>query len=164
MGINWSLPALSFILYVTRAMLKLTDILEGTGGQVEPFAETRPPMEFRDVVIDSRQATSGSLFVALKGERVDGHDYVIDAIGHGALGAMVRADWPRPEAWPSELPLIRVDDPLAALQRLAAWWRARYNVQVVGITGSVGKTTTKEVVASVLSRSFNTLKSEGNFN
>src|SRR5207249_6501031 len=121
-------------------------------------------LSFSDVEIDSRKDLTGALFVALKGERMDGHDFVFDAAGHGALGALVRADWQAPEALAPSIPLIRVDDPQTALQRLAAWWRARHDVQVIGITGSVGKTTTKEVLASVLSRSFDTLKSEGNYN
>jgi UDP-N-acetylmuramoyl-tripeptide--D-alanyl-D-alanine ligase len=143
-------------------MFTLEDILEGTGGRLdaEPLHD-----RFSTIVIDSRQATRGALFFALNGERVDGHDYVGNAIGNGAIGAVVREDWPTPDWWPPESPLIRVDDPLSALQRLAAWWRARHDgVQVVGITGSIGKTTTKEVVAGVLSRRFNTLKSEGNLN
>ena len=146
----------------------LEEILEGTGGYVDPNFNPLPamlPFRFGPIVIDSRQAQSGTLFFALKGERVDGHDYIPNAIGHGAIGAVVREIWPTPDWWPPELALIRVDDPLSALQRLAAWWRARHEgVQVVGITGSIGKTTTKEVVAGVLSRCYNTLKSEGNLN
>src|SRR5918912_2543233 len=63
-----------------------------------------------------------------------------------------------------DIALVRVEDPLSALQRFSAWWRARHDVQVIGITGSVGKTSTKEVTASVLARRFQTLKNEGNLN
>ncbi len=145
-------------------MFTLEDILEGTGGHLDPSAKNPDTTRFENLVIDSRQATSGSLFVALDGEQADGHDFVVDAFKLGAKSALVRANWPSPDSLSTKLPLIRVDDPLTALQRLAAWWRVRHDVQVIGITGSVGKTTTKEVVASVLSRSFDTLKSEGNFN
>src|SRR5204862_232113 len=103
-------------------------------------------------------------FVALRGERSDGHDFVPDAATQGGAGALVRSDWQTPSTLPPTMALIRVDDPLAALQRLAAWWRARHDVQVIGVTGSVGKTSTKEVTAAVLSRRFQTLKSEGNLN
>src|SRR6476646_5183815 len=159
------------------AMFTLEDLLEGTGGTLDEasaaLAERR--LTFDRVAIDSRKALDGALFVALRGERSDGHDYVFDAAGHGARGALVRYEWQAPEALSSLLSpqssvlnphfaLVRVEDPLAALQRFAAWWRARHDVQVIGITGSVGKTSTKEVTASVLSRRFNTLKSEGNLN
>ena len=147
-------------------MFTLQDILTGTGGELDPVSGA-PDISgpgFNGVAIDSRKSIPGALFVALMGEHVDGHSFVLDAAGHGARGAIVRRDWQAPAALPSSVVLIRVDDPLAALQRLAAWWRARHKVQVIGITGSIGKTTTKEVVASVLSRRFNTLKSEGNLN
>jgi UDP-N-acetylmuramoyl-tripeptide--D-alanyl-D-alanine ligase len=143
-------------------MFTLEDILAGTGGRLH---HPQPLFErFESVVIDSRQAKPGSLFFALVGEWVDGHDYVLNAIENGATGAVVREDWLVPDRWPPGKPLIRVDDPLSALQRLAAWWRAISDVQVVGITGSIGKTSTKEVVAAVLSTRFSTLKSEGNLN
>jgi UDP-N-acetylmuramoyl-tripeptide--D-alanyl-D-alanine ligase len=119
---------------------------------------------FPDVAIDSRAQLNGSLFVALPGERVDGHSFVVDAAGHGARGALVREDWEPPASLPHDMALIRVEDTLAALQRLAAWWRARHDVRVVGVTGSVGKTSTKEVIASILKRRRATLKTEGNLN
>jgi UDP-N-acetylmuramoyl-tripeptide--D-alanyl-D-alanine ligase len=147
-------------------MYSLEDILEGTGGRLDEAsgALAMTGLDFSGVAIDSRGSLAGALFVALKGERVDGHGFVLDAAGHGARGALVRDDWQPPSALPSDVALIRVDDPLVALQRLAAWWRSRHDVQVVGVTGSVGKTSTKEVLASVLSRRFETLKSEGNLN
>jgi UDP-N-acetylmuramoyl-tripeptide--D-alanyl-D-alanine ligase len=119
---------------------------------------------FTRVAIDSRADLQGALFVALAGERVDGHEFVLDAVGHGARGAVVRRGWVAPSSVPAGVALIRVEDPLAALQSMARWWRARNDAQVVAITGSIGKTSTKEVVASVLSRRYNTLKSEGNLN
>lgn len=152
--------------FTTQAMFTLQDILEGTGGAVDPSAGAlaMTGLGFTCVAIDSRASLSGALFVALMGEHVDGHNFVLDAVGHGALGALVRHDWEPPVALPSGTALIRVGDPLAALQRLAAWWRSRHDIQLIAITGSVGKTSTKEVTASVLSRAFPTLKSEGNLN
>ena len=147
-------------------MFTLADILEGTRGHLDEAtgALAMTGLGFSDVVIDSRGTLAGALFVALMGEHVDGHNFVLDAVGHGARGALVRNDWWPPQSLPSGVALIRVDDPLAALQKLAAWWRARHDVQVIGVTGSIGKTSTKEVVAAVLSSRFNTLKSMGNLN
>ncbi|HEX9989602.1 MAG TPA: UDP-N-acetylmuramoyl-tripeptide--D-alanyl-D-alanine ligase [Chloroflexia bacterium] len=147
-------------------MFSLDDILRGTQGRLDDAtrALSMTGLGFSEVVTDSRGALAGALFVALPGERVDGHSFVVDAAGHGARGAIVREDWVAPEALPAGVALVRVGDPLAALQRLAKWWRARHNVQVIGITGSVGKTSTKEVTASVLANRFPTLKSSGNLN
>ena len=137
-----------------------------------------PPVEFSRAVIDSRLAEPDSLFIALKGEKLDGHDFVGDAFARGAIAALVerkpsvececldlRAG---PVSWPEHrigLPVcIIADSSLGALQEAAAYWRRQYDVRVVGVTGSVGKTTTKELIASVLSKGFSTLKSYGNYN
>ena len=125
-------------------------------------------------VVDSRQAIPGSVFVAFRGESVDGHDYVADAFGRGAVAALVQHpvdDWPvidarsaavgTPIATPA---LILVDDTMSALQQVARRWRARFNTRLIAITGSVGKTSTKELTAAVLSQRYRTLKSEGNQN
>lgn len=147
-------------------MFTLEDILQGTGGRLDeaPGAHPVSDLGFTEVVTDSRGSLAGALFVPLPGEHVDGHSFVLDAVGHGARGALVSSNWQPPDALPSGVALIRVDDPLSAMQRLAAWWRARHAVQVIGVTGSVGKTSTKEVLASVLSRRYKTLKSAGNLN
>lgn len=147
-------------------MFTLEDILHGTGGHLDEAtgALAMSGLGFGEIAIDSRAALSGALFVALQGEHVDGHEFVLDAVGHGARGAIVRDNWTATETLPSGVALIRVDDPLKALQRLAKWWRGRHQAQVIGITGSVGKTSTKEVLASVLSTRYNTLKSQGNLN
>ncbi|MDQ3930076.1 MAG: UDP-N-acetylmuramoyl-tripeptide--D-alanyl-D-alanine ligase [Chloroflexota bacterium] len=147
-------------------MFTLEDILQGTQGRLDDAsgALAMAGTGFTRVVIDSRGALAGALFVALKGEHVDGHSFALDAAGHGALGAIVRDDWQPPAALPPGFALVRVGDPLIALQRLSAWWRDRHQVQVIGVTGSVGKTSTKEVLASVLSSRFPTLKSQGNLN
>jgi len=147
-------------------MFTLEDILEGTRGRLDDpdgtLAATDP--RFISVVIDSRKCQGGALFVALMGERVDGHSFVLDAVGHGARGALVREHWQAPAALPAQAVLIRVPDPLTALQSLAAWWRSHMDVQVIAITGSVGKTSTKEVTGSVLSTRYETLVTEGNLN
>ncbi len=127
-------------------------------------------------VVDSREAGPGSVFVAFSGERADGHAFVADAFARGAIAALVErspgGDWPvvdtRVAAPPhpfAALPLvIQVNDTLRALQTVAAAWRARLDTRVIGITGSVGKTSTKELTAAVLARRYRTLKSVGNQN
>ncbi len=148
-------------------MFTLQDILAATNGRLytSPSAPDLTGLDFACVVTDSRATISGALFVALGGEHVDGHGFVLDAVGHGARGALIDMEWQPPESLPSDMVLIRVPDPLAAMQRLAAWWRDKHsNVQVIGVTGSVGKTSTKEVLAAVLSRRFKTLKNIGNLN
>jgi UDP-N-acetylmuramoyl-tripeptide--D-alanyl-D-alanine ligase len=133
-------------------------------------------------VVDSRLAQAGSLFVALRGERADGHDYVNDALQAGAVGAIVQrvpegvgdrvgvvdttaGRWQAlsADSLPSAV-LFLVPDSLGGLQRLAAAWRARFSPRVIAITGSVGKTSTKEMVASVLGQGYRVLKSTGNLN
>jgi UDP-N-acetylmuramoyl-tripeptide--D-alanyl-D-alanine ligase len=112
--------------------------------------------------IDSRTIEAGQLFFAVKGDRFDGHDFVEQALQKGAVAAVVRQDsLPR---YTNKDQLLAVDDTLFALQRLALAVRRLWGKPVVGVTGSAGKTTTKEAIAHVLSKRFRVLKSEGNFN
>ena len=115
---------------------------------------------FERGAIDSREVQPGDLFFALQGDRQDGHEFVSQAIGAGASGAVVE----RPLNAPDGASVFHVSDSLHALQELAAWWRRRHGLQVIAVTGSVGKTTCKELIASVLSARFPTLKSEANLN
>ena len=140
-----------------------------------------------DSVIDSRAASRGSLFVALRGERTDGHLYVYSAFEAGAVAALAEegaldlapgtlavtpegqlvtaGSGPVPSGAELRPPLVLLTrDSLAALQRLAAAWRASLPVETIGITGSIGKSTTKETVANVLETRYVTLRSEGNLN
>ncbi|SHG94554.1 UDP-N-acetylmuramoyl-tripeptide--D-alanyl-D-alanine ligase [Thermosyntropha lipolytica DSM 11003] len=114
------------------------------------------------VSTDSRDIGNECLFIALRGERFDGHDFVLEAFAKGAYAAVVDRDVP------GEIPagkvVIKVADTLKALQMLAKSYRERFKIPVIAVTGSVGKTTTKEIIASLLARRFNTLKTEGNFN
>jgi UDP-N-acetylmuramoyl-tripeptide--D-alanyl-D-alanine ligase len=115
------------------------------------------------VCTDSRQIQPGDLFVALSGENFDGHRFVADVLQKGAIGAIVSPERLAGQRFASGA-LLEVPDPLLALGRLAAWHRNRFRVRMVAVTGSVGKTTTKDLVASVLSRQWNTLKNPGNLN
>jgi UDP-N-acetylmuramoyl-tripeptide--D-alanyl-D-alanine ligase len=109
--------------------------------------------------IDSRSLQTGDLFFALKGPNHDGHQYVEQVLHAGAAGAVVE------KAFPGEDPrLLKVDDTLAALQQTASWARSQYKGTVIGVTGSAGKTSTKDVIAALLSTSFETGKTVGNFN
>ena len=115
--------------------------------------------EITGVAIDSRKAAPGFLFVPLKGARVDGHTFIPQVMEQGALATLTEED-------PSSLtcPCIHVESCEKALRDIAAFYRMQLDIKVVGITGSVGKTSTKEPNASVLSRKYNVLKTEGNFN
>jgi UDP-N-acetylmuramoyl-tripeptide--D-alanyl-D-alanine ligase len=130
----------------------MRDLLVAGSGPVEGT--------FDRASIDSRDVQKSDLFFAFAGERQDGHDFVANAINDGACGAVIE----RPLDAPESAALFHVTDSLQALQRLAAWWRLRHEIGVIAVTGSVGKTTCKELIASVLSRRYRTLKSEGNYN
>src|SRR5271154_5330591 len=112
--------------------------------------------------IDSRTIGPGQLFFAVKGERLDGHDYVASALEKGAIAAVVRKD--QLHRYASHAQLLAVEDTLVALQTLATAVRKLWGKPLVGVTGSAGKTTTKEAIAHVLATRFRVLKSEGNFN
>src|SRR5580693_3561183 len=112
--------------------------------------------------IDSRTVGPGELFFAVKGERLDGHDFVESALEKGAVAAVVRKD--QLGRYPGETRLLAVEDTLVALQTLATAVRKLWGKPLVAVTGSAGKTTTKEAIAHVLSARFRVLKSEGNFN
>ena len=155
-------------------MLTLGHVVEALSGHPEPSLTT----EFTYAVIDSRQVEPGALFIALPGEHVDGHDYVADALEHGAAAVLVerdvdveadvidfRQDVREQFSTAISTPVVlRVEDSLLGLQRTAAFWRGKLSLRVVGITGSVGKSTTKELTAEVLSRRFKTVKNPGNLN
>ena len=111
------------------------------------------------IVIDSRMVQEGYVFVAIRGERSDGHDFIDKAFADGALGLICER---RPEA--PKGPYILVESTLQALKDLAAFYLRQMDITVVGITGSVGKTSTKEMIASVLSQKYHVHKTEGNQN
>jgi UDP-N-acetylmuramoyl-tripeptide--D-alanyl-D-alanine ligase len=136
--------------------LTLDEMLKATGG--ETLCVDR--REFTGLSIDSRTIKKGELFVALKGDNFDGHDFLKDALKAGA-GAVVNI--PTPEK-PQDKTLIYVKNTLAALQDIARHMRLRMNVPVIGVTGTNGKTTTKELLASILGKSHRVLKTQGNMN
>lgn len=120
------------------------------------------------LAVDSREVTPGSVFVAIAGERVDGHDFALAAMSSGARAVIVSAGREVTgiveQARTRGIAVIRVEDPIDAIGRLASWHRARLNCQVVGITGSTGKTTTKDLLTHVLRSSFRVVATSGNRN
>ncbi len=112
------------------------------------------------VLSDSRAVSAGCLFAAFRGERADGHKFMADCIARGAACCLSERE---PEN-DNELPCIVVESTLTAMGALAGWYRKRFDIPVIGITGSVGKTTTKEMIAAVLSAKYRTHKTEKNFN
>jgi UDP-N-acetylmuramoyl-tripeptide--D-alanyl-D-alanine ligase len=159
---------------VTTTGLTLADVIEALTG-VRPEGTLSA---IRATTIDSRLSSPGSLFVALPGEHVDGHNYVGDAFHHGAGVALVQRDlsaffpqidlrsgrWPGSATIPGISFCLLVEDSLKALQQVARFWRRKLNLRVIGVTGSVGKSTTKELVYEVLAQRYHTLKNSGNLN
>ncbi len=115
--------------------------------------------EASGVVIDSRKIEKGFVFIATRGERVDGHSFIDSAFEKGAIGVVCEKAPANPKG-----AYILVKDSFQALKDIAEFYRRQLDIKVVGITGSVGKTSTKEFIAGVLAKGFNTLKTEGNFN
>ncbi len=120
-------------------------------------------LECISVTFDSRQVTEGSFFVALVGENTDGNNYIEQALTAGATFCLI-SDIPQNEHYKQEEKCIMVDDTLKAFQQLAAFHRSQFQIPVIAIGGSNGKTTTKELVASVLSKKYHVSKTEGSFN
>ncbi len=132
-------------------------------GAVPPSLEIVEPK----VVIDSREITDGGIFIALKGERTDGHSYIRTVFDNGASWSMVSREWYKAEGFPKPPPgkgFLVTTDPVAGLQRLSTMYRSTFSVPVVAIGGSNGKTTTKEMVAAVLGTGYNVTVSQGNRN
>lgn len=137
----------------------IADALRATGGKY--FGdEAALKNEIRFATSDSRTAGEGALFVAYRGARVDGHDFMADCLSRGAACCLSERE-PKGEG---ETPCIAVDSTLSGVARLAAWYRGLFEIPVVGITGSVGKTTAKEMIWAVLNRRLRTHKNRMNFN
>ncbi|MDO9088113.1 MAG: UDP-N-acetylmuramoyl-tripeptide--D-alanyl-D-alanine ligase [Anaerolineaceae bacterium] len=154
-------------------MLTLADIFEA-------ITNTRPtaPQIISEAAVDSRQVIPAGLFIALQGEQQNGHQYVNEAFKRGAQAVLIEKDIEthapivdvQNGTFPSDMPsfdqpiAIKVGNTLETLQKIAAFWRKKLNIRVIGITGSVGKSTTKELVAEVLSQKYRTVKNIGNLN
>ncbi|MGD0829930.1 MAG: UDP-N-acetylmuramoyl-tripeptide--D-alanyl-D-alanine ligase [Terracidiphilus sp.] len=147
--------------------LTLAEAAIGAGAVLEApaSAANAGALMARGYSIDSRTVGAGELFFAVRGERLDGHDFVAAAIARGAVAAVVsRARVATLPDAALAVPLLITEDPLIALQALATHVRRRWGKRVVAVTGSAGKTTTKEAIAAALGAKFKVLKSQGNFN
>ncbi len=138
--------------------ITLKEVAEATGGELGGGDGT---LEISGVSTDSRTLQPAELFVALSGERFDGHDFVPKAFARGAAAAVVERELPELSA---DQPLVIVEDALCAYGQLAGWYRSQFDVTVVAVTGSVGKTTTKNMIGSILARHGPTLVAPGNLN
>ena len=118
-----------------------------------------PQAQAVGVTTDSRKAEPGYLFIALRGERTDGHRFIEDVLKKGALGAVCERLPEHPAG-----PCILVEDCFTALRQIGEFYRQQLDVRLVGITGSVGKTSTKEFVASVLAQKYKVHRTKGNYN
>ncbi len=159
-------------------MLTLADALEAITRNTIRIASATAVIT--EAAVDSRLVIPGSLFVAIPGEQVDGHDFIEEAFKRGASFALIQKDVPASfqtldlrgaQSVPADTPIdleshlcLRVDNTVSALQQIARFWRRKLNLRVVGITGSVGKSTTKEMIAEVLGTRYRTLRSPGNLN
>jgi UDP-N-acetylmuramoyl-tripeptide--D-alanyl-D-alanine ligase len=156
-------------------MLNILDVFEALLG----FRPDLPDRVISEAAIDSRQVIPGALFVALPGERVDGHDFIAEAFRQKAGFALVQKDVSanfsqidlregfKPGSiskFPESPFCIRVEDTLTSLQKIARFWREKQDIRIIAITGSVGKSTTKELITDVLNQRYTTLKSKGNLN
>jgi UDP-N-acetylmuramoyl-tripeptide--D-alanyl-D-alanine ligase len=122
--------------------------------------------EAAGITTDTRSLKAGDAFLALRGDRFDGHEFVDQAVAKGAIAAIVdeRFSLAEGHAKHARLPLLQVADTLEAYQAIAHWWRNQFTVPVIAVTGSVGKTTTKELIAAVLSLQGTVLKTQANYN
>ena len=155
-------------------MLTLADALEA----ITSIRIANANAVITEAAIDSRQVIPASLFVAIPGEKMDGHDFIADAFKRGASFALTQTEMPDSfrtldlrNGLSAESPLdlstplcLRVDNTVSALQQIARFWRRKLDLRVVGITGSVGKSTTKEMIAEVLGTRYHTLRNPGNLN
>ena len=135
--------------------IKISEVAEVTGGKI---LSGNPEDSFDCVGKDSRAVKQGMFYIAIKGENFDGNKYAVSAMENGAMGCLVS------EPVESEKAVVLVDDTIKALGKLSKYYRDKFDIPYVGITGSVGKTTTKDMIACALSAKFNVMKTQGNFN
>lgn len=141
---------------IKRTLKQISNMIS-VKNEMTSFAD----IEIMGVSIDSRKIEKGNLFIPFKGVNSDGHKFVEDSLKKGAAAALWQSDVPNP---PTHLPILIVEDCLVALQELAREYRKQLQVKVVGITGSNGKTTTKDMTYSLLSTTYKVQKTEGNYN
>lgn len=137
--------------------MTITEILEATGGKLLSGDENK---KIKDITTDSRKSAPGVLFIPLVGEKFDGHEFIKAAIDLGAEAVLTHKE----TDLLIDKTIIKVDDTRIALGNIAKYYKAKHKVPTVAVTGSVGKTTTKDMIYSVMSKKYNTLKTEANYN
>lgn len=147
-------------------LVNIADVCKGTLHLYDSETENGKETTATSIVIDSRQVEQGSIFVATRGERVDGHSFIPKVWEDGALCVICEEDLATSSFVPDGIKgnYIVVESSFNAIKKIAEYYRSLLDITVVGITGSVGKTSTKEMIASVLSQKFNVQKTQGNFN
>lgn len=140
------------------SVTQLVDIIDATPVNLSDKAASA---KFTDITTDTRSLQPDHLFLALRGERFDGHDFAAVAIERGAIAVITDR---RTGSQLHGVPQLQVEDTLQAYQQIAQWWRDQFNIPVIAVTGSVGKTTTKELIAAVLSTQGKVLKTQANYN
>lgn len=136
--------------------LKISEIAEAVGGKI---LCGNPDTEITSVACDSREVKGGTLFVPIRGERVDAHKFIEDCL-KTCSATLTEYDTPKN----AEKPYIRVENTLSALQALGTYYRSKFDIKLIGVTGSIGKTSTKEMIAAALSKGTNVFKTQGNRN
>ena len=139
--------------------MTIAEIISATNGRL---LSGNTAGEVNSVCIDSRKMVKGSLFIPIIGESFDGHDFIKEAFDNGAVVSLVQMEHCKFDMLPGAL--IEVDSTLDAFQNLAKYYRNKFKIPVIGVSGSVGKTTTKEMIAAALGKTLNVLKTEGNYN
>lgn len=139
----------------------LTQVMQSTNAVLKKVTSSAV---FGGVTTDTRKVEEGMLFVALKGEKFDGHDFIAQAAQKGAIGAIVNKNYDVSKLDDVDIDILAVEDTLKAYQDLARFWRGKFSIPIIAITGSNGKTTTKDLTAAVLSGKWNVLKTQANFN
>lgn len=139
----------------------LTQLVEVLAAKPINISEAVASISSR-IQTDTRNLKPCEIFVALRGDKFDGHEFVLAAIKQGAIAAIVDRQFQIPIEY--ELPLLQVENTLQAYQKIANWWRKQFKIPVIAVTGSVGKTTTKELIAAVLETQGKVLKTQANFN
>ena len=142
----------------------LADVVAATSVRVEPTGTALEGREIHGVDTDTRKLRPGALFFGLSGPNFKGHEFAAAALRGGASAALIEKDAPTPEGLPEGALLLRHEDPHRALADLASWHRSRLKAKVIGVTGSSGKTTTKDITASLLSQIGRVVKSPASFN
>ncbi|MEH2202863.1 MAG: UDP-N-acetylmuramoyl-tripeptide--D-alanyl-D-alanine ligase [Nostoc sp.] len=142
-----------------RCSATLTQLVEVILAHSVNLSETALTQVTSGIQTDSRTLQPGEVFVAFRGDKFDGHEFVPTAIAKGAIAAIVDFEYENPG-----FPVLQVKDTLKAYQQIGRWWRDRFNIPVIGVTGSVGKTTTKELIAAVVGTKGRVHKTYGNYN